>query len=333
MFGSIILDMAIGLALVYLFLSLICTTVNEAIAGFFNLRARTLEKALVSMIDNPDLVEKIYNSPVIFGLWQSRTRLKTAEPSGPAATTSEIAAGFEKGVGPSAGYAQMLRLPSYLPPKQFAHAVLDVIKTYKDAAGKEIDQLEQAIAAMPPGPFRDALLSMAARVDGDAEKFRLAVEKWFDYCMDRVSGWYKRRIQLIGFVVALGVAGVCNADTLEIAGRLYHDAALRSAVTATAVDYVKNQTELGIGNLPIGWTDTRSFPDKPWDQFSKVVGLLITAGALTVGAPFWFDMLNGLVNIRLAGLKPGENKASRKKGGERAIRKWEPENDEKVGMT
>lgn len=320
MFGSIILDMAIGLSLVYMFLSAICMTINEAIASLAGLRAKTLEKALISMIDDKSLVDKIYNSPALFGLWQSDTKKKNTVTSLPSAT-SELAAGLEKDAKQSAGYSAMLRLPSYLPPKQFAYAVIDMLKTTKDTI-KGIDQLEKAIVAeLPPGPFRDILQSMASRVNGDVEKFQAAIENWFDDCMDRVSGWYKRKIQIIGFIVAIIVAIACNADTLEIASRLYRDAALRSSVAATAVDHVKTLNQLGIGDLPIGWAGDHSFPAKHWDRASKIVGWLLTAGALTVGAPFWFDVLKGLVNIRLAGRKPGEEKVARKKGANRVVSK------------
>jgi hypothetical protein len=36
----------------------------------------------------------------------------------------------------------------------------------------------------------------------------------------------------------------------------------------------------------------------------KVVGLLLTAAALTLGAPFWFDLLNKFVNVRATGQPP-----------------------------
>ncbi|WP_299579595.1 hypothetical protein [Mucilaginibacter sp.] len=42
--------------------------------------------------------------------------------------------------------------------------------------------------------------------------------------------------------------------------------------------------------------------------FSHLPGLLITALALSLGAPFWFDLLNKLVSIRAAGVKPEEKK-------------------------
>jgi hypothetical protein len=36
----------------------------------------------------------------------------------------------------------------------------------------------------------------------------------------------------------------------------------------------------------------------------KTAGWLIMAFALAFGAPFWFDLLGKLVNIRKSGLKP-----------------------------
>lgn len=43
---------------------------------------------------------------------------------------------------------------------------------------------------------------------------------------------------------------------------------------------------------------------RPMGVVLKLVGLLITAGALSFGAPFWFDLLNRFANLRGAGAKP-----------------------------
>src|SRR5262245_8790985 len=47
------LEVAIGLAFLYLLLSLMCTTVNEWIATIFRLRARTLRRAVEQLVDAP----------------------------------------------------------------------------------------------------------------------------------------------------------------------------------------------------------------------------------------------------------------------------------------
>ncbi len=44
---------------------------------------------------------------------------------------------------------------------------------------------------------------MADRASGDLNKLRAEISEWFDDGMDRVSGIYKRRIQVWSFVIAL----------------------------------------------------------------------------------------------------------------------------------
>ena len=49
----------------------------------------------------------------------------------------------------------------------------------------------------------------------------------------------------------------------------------------------------------------------------KLLGLLLTAIAVSLGAPFWFDLLNKIVNIRAAGRAPDERPRSPETGGKR----------------
>jgi hypothetical protein len=70
--------------------------------------------------------------------------------------------------------------------------------------------------------------------------------------------------------------------------------------------------------FPLGWTNVPYLPppatdasplatDVPrnvGDGIKKVLGLLVTAAALSFGAPFWFDMLNKVTNLRAAGPPP-----------------------------
>jgi hypothetical protein len=60
-----------------------------------------------------------------------------------------------------------------------------------------------------------------------------------------------------------------------------------------------------VGNAPIGWKG-EVIPDSFSIAYllKKIAGWLIMAFALAFGAPFWFDLLGKLVNIRKSGLKP-----------------------------
>ena len=49
-----------------------------------------------------------------------------------------------------------------------------------------------------------------------------------------------------------------------------------------------------------------------WNCVAKVFGLLLTGLAISLGAPFWFDMLNKVSVIRTA-IKPKEAAEEKKK--------------------
>jgi len=53
-----------------------------------------------------------------------------------------------------------------------------------------------------------------------------------------------------------------------------------------------------------------NLPSDSTAWMGKVAGILITAMAAAQGAPFWFDILKKLVNVRISGPKPEEQKPS-----------------------
>lgn len=51
----------------------------------------------------------------------------------------------------------------------------------------------------------------------------------------------------------------------------------------------------------------KTFSWDKFDGFNSILGWSLTAIALSFGAPFWFDLLNKLINIRAAGKKPEDS--------------------------
>jgi hypothetical protein len=199
---------------------------------------------------------------------------------------------------------------------------------------------------------------------------RQNVEKWFDNSMDRLSGWYKRRAQLLAFIIGFFIALFANVDTVLVANQLWRQPVLRDKLNTTAELFViRNQdqvepvssnqlalttAEFNAISLPIGWigkplplnskglvteADGKTMvcaiiPQKGDDIYGfhiaghcypiinapyiydisgwlqKILGLLITGLAAAQGAPFWFDILKKVINVRSTGLNPSEtNKA------------------------
>jgi hypothetical protein len=176
-----------------------------------------------------------------------------------------------------------------------------------------------------------AVLTAIDTAQGDFNTAVSNLEHWFDSAMDRVSGGYKRSTQWILFAIGVFAAVTLNINTFTIANRLYGDKATRDTLVARAAAagqttaggqgqsdaaYKDARAELQSLNLPIGWSvglpqrngtlsGTAPIDWKTLDWWATIGGWLITAFAGTLGAPFWFDVLNKIMVIRST-VKPHE---------------------------
>jgi hypothetical protein len=175
--------------------------------------------------------------------------------------------------------------------------------------------------------LRTALGAVTATTDADLEAARKKVEVWFDDVMDRASGWYKRKAQWVLLAIALVVTGVADADAIRLANSLWQSPSLRASIVEAARSYAADagatggQSEtsdqlrqrldqLSSSGLPLGWADDEVVSSrKPAQWLSKIVGLLLTALAASLGAPFWFDLVNKLMNVRSTGNVPPRSSA------------------------
>jgi hypothetical protein len=182
--------------------------------------------------------------------------------------------------------------------------------------------------------------------------------------MDRVSGSYKRRVQLWLYIWSTLLVLWLNIDTIDIARRLLADTQFRTVLVDSATDFITKtnvaassagqsnklamlQEDISKLKLPLGWgqsttsgttnsvpewvlthfpirlqrhewdtnappnllvsgllTGTVPNPSTPEDWWLKLLGLIITIGAISQGAPFWFDVLNKVTNLRATGRPP-----------------------------
>jgi len=325
---------------VYLLLSLICSSVNEGIESLLKNRARQLERGIREILSDPEgtqLAHLVYNHPLVSGLFQGRY---------------DPAHLRNRWWGQGKVYAGK-NLPSYMPAANFALAVLDIVLPAKEgqpggAAGSleplgapTADfgvALRQAALNFPVPEVSRALVILIDASGRDVTRVRLSIEAWFNSTMDRVSGWYKRRTQIILFTVALAMAATLNIDTVDICNHLVSDPSLRSSLVATAQEYARNENlsgqrtavavpagagdqgngsadrveqnlsrlhELGV---PIGWSNP---PNDGYHWFLKIAGILASALAAALGAPFWFDILNRFVVVRST-IKPSEKSPEEK---------------------
>jgi len=198
--------------------------------------------------------------------------------------------------------------PSYIDPKQFASAMIDVMQLAPGAALSVADLQKRVNDALPDAnsaQLRTLLNGMIARTGGNIDLVRNDIADWFNASMDRVAGVYKRKTQLWAFCIALALAVLLNLDTVKIGQALWQQPMIIKGfsppVGETAQQAFDQLQSLGI---PFGWngpawTYASSFPNVLFVLF----GWLISAVATLFGAPFWFDTLQRFVQLRGAGSK------------------------------
>ncbi|MEM7571881.1 MAG: hypothetical protein AAF433_03225 [Bacteroidota bacterium] len=70
------------------------------------------------------------------------------------------------------------------------------------------------------------------------------------------------------------------------------------------LQFIKDELMEISSPLGLGWEGVDVRQMSFYDLFTKLLGFILTALAISMGAPFWFDLLRKLVNIRSAGNKP-----------------------------
>ena len=209
-------DVAVGLIFLFVTLALVCSTVNEALATALGFRARFLEAGLLNLLSGSAAAtpagiataEAFYKHPLVQGLIRPR---RAPKPAADAAAARQGALRRVRGAFARPTY------PSYIPSRTFVAALLDIAHDSDEAVAtakgeeaekararvaKAADDFERKLASIPNAQLADALLALYRSAGRDAGRFQHAAEQWFDDAMERVSGWYKRRVHLVLAVIA-----------------------------------------------------------------------------------------------------------------------------------
>jgi hypothetical protein len=290
------------LSFAYFMFSVLSTAVTEAISRFLGMRARMLERWLKNIFASPQggagQYPEFMKTPLMKALLVSTGRLKlTGAPTGPAETT---------------------RPPSYIPSTHFVAAALNAGRGADSALDTSLGAwtaVGQDLTGLRGSVVGDSLRELYDRASGDALQFRRDAEAWFDDEMERLSGVYRRWSQALVWGIGLAIVLALNANTLRMAETLWNDAAKREAVATAAGSASGHETvakatsDINALPLPLGWSQGYHHF---WSWVWAVFGALLTLGAISLGAPFWFDTLSKVARIRSTGTPPPASDATRR---------------------
>lgn len=268
-----IIDVAIGLVFFYVLLSLVVSSVQEWVASLKGMRSQNLYEGICRFIGH-EYAEKVYEHPLIRNLSKEGKK------------------------------------PSYIDPGTLSTVLLTLVaKDKKQKAFFEcgVDEIREVLGQIDSNHSLYGILdALLGKDDEDVEKVRDRLAEWFDEGMTRIAGWYKRKVKVVVCILATAVTVGLNASTIHIAEKLWQDDALRASVAQQAQEFPAQNEINGsqveplkiLESFPIGW---KGFPENVSEWIKALFGWFITIAAVSLGAPFWFDLLGKVANMRGSG--------------------------------
>lgn len=213
---NVILDVVLGLVLIYALMALLVMSLQEALAGgLLKSRVTDLHALLKEATGHDDeLHKRIVDNTLVFSLYEGE---KSAR----------------QGVLRSSG-------PSEIPPDVFTRALL--IEVDPAAKGKPPSErfatpqefVDDLLKKIPDKKTVNTLRALLPGREADWPGFEAAISAWFAHIGDRAKGWYKRRSARTSFLLALLLAAVLNVDTFYLTSALAGDPEVRTSVARLA---------------------------------------------------------------------------------------------------
>jgi hypothetical protein len=238
MFGSDILDVAVGLVFVYLLASLIVSTVTELLSGWLGWRANKLLDGVRNLINSPgaeDWAQKLYEHPLVKGM-------------SPLPTKVFVIGKFQ--------LAPLAPGPSYIPARTFSAALLGLVQNSQPIIEHVVSELREILklASDPHTSAADlkrAVLQVAGNVPLASppraldERFRADLEKLANEIPDsRVTlGQLTTGMQTI-------VSKLSDADPIQAALKTgLQNLAPNAQAFSVSIDQLKNSLQVLANNI------------------------------------------------------------------------------------
>lgn len=318
------IDILIGLTVVMLLASLIVTVLTQFVTSVWNGRGRHLLHGIADLLRqvDPDMDRPI------------------AEKISAAVLTHPLIRAVGSRYGDVIGRGELTKILLELaagngPQKLEGGAQARLLKALQDngiddpaAAIRKVTDLLLDLETGHPELSTSVRHSMAL-LEGAKSTFVAKVNAWFDQTMDRVSDRFTFTTRGVTFAMGLLLAFVVQLDTPLLVNRLATDPQLRASMVqqAVAVDLQQHEFDkipseerrqmfntlasadlvsvpASFAEWKANWSGNRLHPN--------FIGVLLSAMLLSFGAPFWYNALKNLLQLRsILAQKDDEQRARR----------------------
>jgi len=295
-----LLEVAIGLIVTWLILSMATSQIEEYIVDRLNWRSRFLENHLMEMFQSRKIVDQFYKHPLIHSLY---TKTMFGKEQKPIDIPNDVFAIAAVDIFLNAGKASIEVPAGNMNVSEMKKSLSESMNFFQ-ANNQSLAQTMKYIAPNIDDDITTADKE-AEKLTTNLDKFRSNTEVWFNTTMSGASVSYRKNAHTIALAIGIVIALAFNVDSIQITTRLWRDPTLRQAIVAQAgnidpkdeTSFDNTTAKLNELALPIGWTSDAT-PHNTANWVYKLFGFLITGAAAAQGAPFWFDTLE-----KISGLK------------------------------
>jgi hypothetical protein len=283
-----VFEVAIGLILVYYILGSIISLVTQWINEFFETRGKALERYLIKIVGDKKIGDFL-NLPQLQALRPIR-------------------------------YKNMFSVFGAItePKKIEKIPVSTLVDAYFDMAGltanQEVNllQLAELIDKLPDSEGKRAFISWINQGVTTMEDLRKRTTAYFTGMLEQAAATFRSNARSFVIVLSIGITVLFGTDSIQLAKNLWTNAELRTLAVAKAEvvaaqegsiasidDLIRELSDL---TIRIGWWHTEhpaaGATVMDWLLFIvlKVIGLGLTAAAVSQGSSFWYDLLKKITS-------------------------------------
>ena len=323
MFGIEIIEVGIGLVFTYLTLSTISSGFVQAGIKVTNFRSKHLKEFIGKLLADTSytkIVDRLYAHHLING--GTITRLKKTEYIDSAHFASALIDCFVEASPKSEKFQAIRSAIAQLPDEQLRKPLLRMldesmedVTLFKTKLAGWFDQSMEHATDFYRRKMR-AFVTIAAFglvMALNADSFSVASDLWNDddlrqTTVSAADDYLKTKNEAdiinLRALTALDSAGqLANPELYEAQRKALDTISFGQLITKIQADVNESN------RLPIGWgRDCATIQklwskDTPWTTFvwwwlTKFLGLMLTVGAVNMGAPYWFAQLKSLMNLR-----------------------------------
>lgn len=276
-----ILEVVVGLILVYYIMGSIVSMISQMIMDSLETRGAALEKYLTKIagdktVDLTSLPQIRALQPIRYAHWWKL-----------------FGAHQEKKV-------------EKVPAATLVDAFFDMagLTSQKDLSAEELTSI---IGKLPDSESKQAMLNWINQGVTNINQLKSRTHAYFAGLMDQAAATFKANARAIVILFSIILTLLLGTDSIQLANDLWSDAGLRAVAQAQAAALAQQSqgapdlstlfNQLGALSIRTGWWQTRLFPAQaaPLEiaryVLLKLAGLAVTAAAVSQGSSFWYDIL------------------------------------------